>query len=87
MKRARGGEITAQPVDYGNHELRIHELDEVVPDCPLFTFCRAGGDDQLPGCGGTGNQPRENRAGAGPVLCEYRRPVFKPGQSQKPIAE
>ena len=30
------GEITAQPVDYRNHELRIHELDEVVTDRPLF---------------------------------------------------
>ena len=28
--------ITAQPVDYGNHELRIHELDQIVPDRPLF---------------------------------------------------
>ncbi len=28
--------ITAERVDYGNHELRIHELDEVVPDRPLF---------------------------------------------------
>jgi len=26
----------AQPVDYGNHELRIHALDEVVPGRPLF---------------------------------------------------